>query len=68
MMSKTYYLVDTRTGKAGLKSESKSFLEGMVKAMQYPNWVVMDTIPESDDLAELTPQLPDEYWHSMNKD
>ena len=52
---KTYYLVDTRTGKAGLKSEDRSFLEGMVKAMQYPNWIVTDTIPDTDDLAELTP-------------
>lgn len=50
-----YYLVDTRTGKAGLKSEDRSFLEGMVEAMQYPNWVVMDSVPDSDDLAELTP-------------
>jgi len=57
-----YYLVDTRTGKAGLKSEDKNFLQGMVDAMQYPNWVVMDKIPDShffdfedDDLAELTP-------------
>lgn len=54
-MRKEYYLVDTRTGKAGLKSESKSFLEGMVKVMQYPNWIVTDTIPDTDDLAELTP-------------
>lgn len=54
-MRTTYYLVDTRTGKAGLKSEDRSFLEGMVSAMQYPNWIVTDTIPDTDDLAELTP-------------
>lgn len=54
-MRTMYYLVDTRTGKAGLKSEDRSFLEGMVSAMQYPNWVVMDSVPDSDDLAELTP-------------
>ena len=54
-MRTMYYLVDTRTGKAGLKSEDRNFLQGMVEAMQYPNWIVTDTIPDTDDLAELTP-------------
>jgi len=73
---KTYYLVDTRTNKAALKSEDRMFLEGMAKAMQYPNWVVTEIVPQSaaqsvsDDVPELsvTEPLPDEYWHSMNKD
>lgn len=75
-MRTTYYLVDTRTNKAGLKSEDRSFLEGMAKAMLYPNWVVTEIAPEnglqsfSEDVPELsvTEPLPDEYWHSMNKD
>ena len=51
-----YYLVDTRTGKAGLKSEDLNFLRGVANAMKYPDWVVLDYIPEGDDdLAELTP-------------
>jgi hypothetical protein len=73
---KTYYLIDTRTNKAALKSEDRSFLEGMVKAMMYPNWVVTENVAEnglqsvSEDVTELsvTEPLPDEYWHSMNKD
>jgi hypothetical protein len=80
---KTYYLIDTRTNKAALKSEDRSFLEGMAKAMMYPNWVVSEKTPqnglqsvsshlsgETDDIPELsvTEPLPDEYWHSMNKD
>lgn len=72
----TYYLVDTRTNKAALQSTDRSFLEGMAKAMLYPNWVVTEIVPQSatqsvsDDLPELsvTEPLPDEYWHSMNKD
>ena len=76
MMYKTYYLVDTRTNKAALQSPDKSFLEGMAKAMMYPNWVVTENVAEnglqsvSDDVPELsvTEPLPDEYWHSMNKD
>ena len=72
----TYYLVDTRTNKAALQSEDRSFLEGMAKAMMYPNWVVTEIVPQratqavSDDVPELsvTEPLPDEYWHSMNKD
>jgi hypothetical protein len=82
-MRKEYYLVDTRTGKAALKSEDRSFLEGMMNAMMYPNWVVTENVAEnglqsvsshlsgeSDDVPELsvTESLPDEYWHSMNKD
>ena len=82
-MRTTYYLVDTRTNKAALKSEDRSFLEGMAKAMLYPNWVVTEIVPqraaqavsshlsgETDDVPELsvTEPLPDEYWHSMNKD
>lgn len=73
---RTYYLVDTRTNKAALKSEDRSFLEGMAKAMMYPNWVVTENVAEnglqsvSDGLPELSVHepLPDEYWHSMNKD
>jgi len=73
---KTYYLVDTRTNKAALQSPDRSFLEGMAKAMMYPNWVVTENVAEnglqsvSDDVPELsvTEPLPDEYWHSMNKD
>jgi hypothetical protein len=73
---RTYYLIDTRTNKAALKSEDRSFLEGMVKAMMYPNWVVSEKTPQnglqsvSDDVPELSVHepLPDEYWHSMNKD
>ena len=75
-MRTTYYLVDTRTNKAALQSPDRSFLEGMAKAMLYPNWVVTEIVPEnglqsfSEDVAELsvTEPLPDEYWHSMNKD
>lgn len=75
-MRRMYYLVDTRTGKAGLKSEDRSFLEGMRDAMLYPNWVVTKIAPENglqsvtDDVPTLsvTEPLPDEYWHSMNKD
>ena len=73
---KTYYLVDTRTNKAALKSPDRSFLEGMANAMQYPNWVVTEKTPEnglqsaSEGIPELSVHepLPDEYWHSMNKD
>lgn len=73
---KTYYLVDNRTNKAALQSPDKSFLEGMAKAMMYPNWVVTENVAEnglqsfSDDVPELSVHepLPDEYWHSMNKD
>ena len=72
----TYYLVDTRTNKAALQSPDRSFLEGMANAMMYPNWVVTEKVAESaaqsvsDDVPELSvhEQLPDEYWHSMNKD
>lgn len=82
-MSIIYYLVDTRTNKAALQSTDRSFLEGMAKAMLYPNWVVTKIAPqnatqsvsshlsgETEDLPELsvTEPLPDEYWHSMNKD
>ena len=75
-MRTTYYLVDTRTNKAALQSEDRSFLEGMAKAMLYPNWVVTEIVPENglqdvtEDVPELsvTEPLPDEYWHSMNKD
>ena len=73
---KTYYLIDTRTNKTALKSEDRSFLEGMANAMMYPNWVVTENVAESaaqsvsDDVPELSVHepLPDEYWHSMNKD
>lgn len=75
-MSITYYLVDTRTNKAALQSTDRSFLEGMAEAMLYPNWVVTKIAPQNatqsvtDDVPELsvTEPLPDEYWHSMNKD
>jgi len=44
--------------------------------MMYPNWVVTENVAEnglqsvSDDVPELSVHepLPDEYWHSMNKD
>ena len=73
---KTYYLVDTRTNKAALQSPDRSFLEGMAKAMMYPNWVVTENVTESaaQSVTEGIPELsvheplPDEYWHSMNKD
>jgi hypothetical protein len=73
---KTYYLVDTRTNKAALQSPDRSFLEGMAKAMMYPNWVVTEIVPQSaaQSVSEGIPELsvheplPDEYWHSMNKD
>ena len=75
-MRKEYYLVDTRTGKAALKSDDRSFLDGMAKAMMYPNWIVTEKVAENglqsvtDGVAELsvTEPLPDEYWHSMTKD
>jgi hypothetical protein len=75
-MRREYYLVDTRTGKAALKSDDRSFLEGMASAMLYRHWVVTENVAEnglqsvSEDVAELsvTEPLPDEYWHSMNKD
>ena len=80
---KTYYLVDTRTNKAALKSPDRSFLEGMANAMMYPNWVVTEKVAENglqsvsshlsgetEGIPELSVHepLPDEYWHSMNKD
>ena len=82
-MRREYYLVDTRTNKAALKSDDRSFLEGMANAMMYPNWVVTENVPqraaqavsshlsgESEGIPELSVHepLPDEYWHSMNKD
>lgn len=73
---KTYYLVDTRTNKAALQSTDRSFLEGMANAMLYPNWVVTEIVPQSAAQSvsggvpelSITEPLPDEYWHSMNKD
>ena len=75
-MRTMYYLVDTRTNKAALQSTDRSFLECMAGAMLDPNWVVTKIAPENglqsvtDDVPTLsvTEPLPDEYWHSMNKD
>jgi len=75
-MRTQYYLVDKRTGKAALQSPDRSFLEGMANAMMYPNWVVTEKVAENGlqsvtgGIPELSVHepLPDEYWHSMNKD